>query len=220
MVCGVFMRELILEYSFGRDEKRDDEIVTAIVDTIITTPSRLCTFKKDLAAYGDLSKLNAICRKVFLRLELIPEVTDTKQLPSVIYRGERYNPKQIIEAGGMFRGGGTKSILEHKETTGSGIYISASKNLNIAIEHAVQYPMGWVYKIKSVGGICVNSFLEPFGGHLRMEEEVVYPYKVSLENIISVGLSVKWEEMATEFYPLSEVDALYSEVTRKRLDWF
>lgn len=51
-------------------------------------------------------------------------------------------------------------------------------------------------------------------------EEVVYPYKVSLENIISVGLSVKWEEMATEFYPLSEVDVLYSEVTRKRLDWF
>lgn len=195
------MRDLLLEYQNAKHDESKIKILNEIMKMVANTNSGLDILKRCIYDVGHSNKFNSLLYYVFGRLDFIPEPTDIEKLPRVVYRGTEIPPSQVIKNDGFKKKYGSKCVLKHKKETGSSIYVSTSKNIKIAMEHACQFPSKWVYKIVPLGGICTSSFFDPFD-YYRMEEEVIFPYEIPLSQIKEVAIARDWDNFETDFYPL------------------
>lgn len=207
------MEELILSHANAANQQHADSIVSSIVNKINCNPAELESFKNIIFKHDLLNKYPGLVYKIYEDLEFLPSPSDKDELPEYVYRGANTSPAQLINAGGFTANGSTKSILRHKKETGSSIYVSTSKDLNIAIEHACQYPLKWVYKLDSANGICTTAFLAPINLH-AMEKEVIFRYEIPFSQVKEVAVASGWGKLATEFYPLNEHLTLIEELIK------
>jgi hypothetical protein len=105
-----------------------------------------------------------------------------------VYRGCAVAPFEVKKTGFLPKGT-SDSIYEHKRSTGISRYVSCTKDLNIAVSFAqgrslIQQAVGYVYKIKAVGGIDCKMWFDPVPEFHADEAEVLFHQKVLPRQIL------------------------------------
>jgi hypothetical protein len=175
-------------------------IAEALADEINADSAKLFELRQFFRD-GVQTHESVLLTEIFKRIDVIPETASYPPKSHFVYRGESLSPAQVIANGGFSRTGGSQSIYQHKQVTGSSIYVSTSTSLQIAMEHSCRFSPKFVYRIRAKGGICVNSFLDPMKFH-SVEEEVVFPYRITLEQVDAVACAKNFNTMETDFYPM------------------
>lgn len=210
-LAGNDVKSLIEDYRSRNTEENRTALASDIAKIIENDISKLKEFRGFILSNDQPLKDHDLLYKVFQALEVVPETSPKSFLPDYVYRGDRLSPLQMIQNGGITLSQGTRSILKHKMATATSIYVSTSKSLNVAIEHACQFPVKFVYRIAPIGGICTNSFLSPIEFQ-NIEEEVVFPFQLPIDQIKEVAVAKGRDTLATEFYPMENHMDLMAEL--------
>lgn len=193
------------------DDAGRQAVVDRIATIIIKDISKLGELLQCLPATGLQPAESTLLYKVHEALEVVPPASDPSVLPQFVYRGEELSPIQVIINNGFSQKSGTKSILRHKMDTGISIYVSTSKDIHIAMEHACRFSPKFVYKIRSTGGICTSEYLKPIEFH-SVEQEVVFPYELPASQVMEVAVARDDRTLATGFYSMADHESLIREL--------
>lgn len=195
-------KELIAIYLKAKDDKDVDSVVERFLGIIGNREADFEVFRETLIAEQLGDRALYLMKKVGLKIEFVPEASPKDKLGHVVYRGTNLAPDDVYKKS-MKHEFGTKSVFRHKLETGSSIYISTSRSLKIALEHACRFNPNerWVYKIDAAGGICTRYFMRPVPD--PHEEEVIFE-SIKLSQVIGVGLALDENSMKSGFLSLEE----------------
>lgn len=194
------MRQMIEMYVKGKGAERD-EALKSIVAEVAENPARFRCFKEEFISLGLVEGDIAGMAYVLERLDFVPEPSPKSEVGEYVYRGAGVSPSVLKAQGGFKACGTSRSIRAHQKETGCSIYVGASKDLGIAVEHAAQRQGKWVYKIATDNGICVNSFLYPFKG-MHMEQEVVFAYCIPIAQVHGYAAVTGFYDRPVLFQPV------------------
>ncbi|OES24181.1 hypothetical protein [Alteromonas macleodii] len=126
-----------------------------------------------------------------------------------LYRGCEVSPDKLIQEDGYTRNNGQRRLFKHQLSTQKSIFISASKQLQIACEFAMQGDGGrFVYRLNPLGAISCNDYFSPARAH-GSEDEFVFVRRLPAGLITGVAWAHDVDTLATDFYPLNAYRSLY-----------
>ena len=139
-----------------------------------------------------LPELRRYCMHILSLIDEVPDQTQHKPTVEFVYRGCLESPTEVASKGLNLgpRDNPTKSIVEHKRNTGSSVYVSCSKDLEIAVEFAQSLEnkytrSAYIYQIRALDGIDCQSWFAPVVEFHAEEKEVLFPHHIPSEAVIA-----------------------------------
>lgn len=172
-----------------------------IIEMLNANPQSFQAFKQEFISNGLAETHIGAFNYILEHLEFIPLPSPQSIVGQYVYRGSGLSPSELKQKGGFQSTGRSRSIWEHQRSTGASIYVGASKDIVIAVEHAFQHTKKFVYQIETTHGICVNEFLHPLKG-LSMEQEVVFAYEIPISQVRAYAIITAFDEVPSKFYPI------------------
>lgn len=129
---------------------------------------------------------NGLLARILSSISCIPNPNDFTPASRNVYRACADLPSHV-RLHGLTACGESLSIFKHKMLTGSSIYVSTSKSLDVAIEHAKARRFSHIYEISSVGGIDCAKWFFPIPEIHSDEQEVVFPHMIPEKQVLRVA---------------------------------
>lgn len=136
--------------------------------------------------------LRRFCMHILSLIDEVPGQNQHKPTVEFVYRGCLESPTKVVSKGLNLgpRDNPTKSIVEHKRNTGSSVYVSCSKDLEIAAEFAQSLEnkysqSAYIYQIRALDGIDCQSWFAPVVEFHAEEKEVLFPHHIPSEAVIA-----------------------------------
>lgn len=180
--------------AFGRNKQAERELFEqlCLLFSQDDTEARLCLERLSLC-------LDKAAIPVISHLQkYMGSIPTPQQFPVVekyVYRGTQDGFHDVFQKG-FVATGDDSHVVRHKSETGSSIYISASKQLQIAVEHAQASTQGLIVCLRSEHAVDCKKWYAPVSESLAMEEEVFYVRQVPVSEIVGVS----WLSRPDTFY--------------------